>query len=83
MVRHFQEYVEPDDQMPQSMTASMRRVNPTKTEEDKALLPLGESTLNNNLGVPIIVVVTKVSRRYPGKRLSRNDLSGDPKYDSP
>ncbi len=30
-------------------------------DDDKVLLPLGETTLSNNLGIPVIVVVTKVS----------------------
>jgi len=34
---------------------------PATSEEDKVLLPLGENILAQNLGIPIIVVITKVS----------------------
>ena len=70
MVRQFQEYAEPDDNvlMTASMTASViRRSGPNPLHppgagaEDKVLLPLGETTLTKNLGIPVVVVITKVS----------------------
>lgn len=60
MVRQFQEYVEPDE-------SSQRRQNPASRSDDEVLLPLGETTLTHNLGIPIVVVVTKVSPFQPGK----------------
>jgi len=33
-------------------------------DEDKVLLPLDENVLTDNLGIPVVVVVTKVSMRY-------------------
>lgn len=68
MVRFFQEYTEPDENSSGSQVPSHRRdVNPlhptsSTTEEDKVLLPLGEDTLSQNLGIPIVVVITKVRR---------------------
>ena len=32
-------------------------------DEDKVLLPLDENVLTDNLGIPVVVVVTKVSMR--------------------
>lgn len=67
MVRFFQEYTEPDENSSGSQVPSHRRdVNPlhptaSHTEEDKVLRPLGEDTLSQNLGIPIVVVITKVS----------------------
>jgi dynein light intermediate chain 1 len=67
VVRFFQEYTEPDENSSGSQVPSHRRdVNPlhpsaSHTEEDKVLLPLGEDTLSQNLGIPIVVVITKVS----------------------
>lgn len=68
MVRFFQEYTEPDENSSGSQVPSHRRdvnsLHPTAstTEEDKVLLPLGEDTLSQNLGIPIVVVITKVRR---------------------
>lgn len=69
MARQFQEYTEPDDNllMSASMTASVIRRSgpnplhpPGSAGEEKVLLPLGETTLTTNLGIPVIVVITKV-----------------------
>lgn len=59
MVRDFQEYVEPGEDFP----ASPQRRNTTSQEDkdDSVLLPLGADTLTHNLGVPVLVVCTKVS----------------------
>jgi len=67
VVRFYQEYVEPDENSSVSQTSLRRDANPlhpqapATSEEDKVLLPLGENILAQNLGIPIIVVITKVS----------------------
>ena len=61
VVKHFQEYKEPDE----SSSASAQQRKPLKSPEGEVvLLPLGETTLTHNMGVPIIVVITKVSSSY-------------------
>ena len=52
VVKQFQEYVEPgsEEGTPQRRTE----------EEESVLLPLGENTLTHNLGLPMVVVCTKV-----------------------
>lgn len=53
VVKQFQEYTEPgsgEDGTPQ------RR----NEEEEGVLLPLGDNTLTHNLGIPVVVVCTKV-----------------------
>lgn len=59
MIRQFQEYTEPDS----DVTASPQRRNTTtgETDDDDVLLPLGDNTLTHNLGVPMLVVCTKVN----------------------
>ena len=57
VVRQFQEYAEPDE------STEDRRRSGIK-DEDKVLLPLDENVLTDNLGIPIVVVVTKVSMIY-------------------
>lgn len=52
-MRQFQEYAEPDE------TTEDRRRSGIK-DEDKVLLPLDENVLTDNLGLPMVVVVTKV-----------------------
>ncbi|CAH3042197.1 unnamed protein product [Pocillopora meandrina] len=52
IVRQFQEYAEPDE------TTEDRRRSGIK-DEDKVLLPLDENVLSDNLGLPMVVVVTK------------------------
>ncbi|XP_006818435.2 cytoplasmic dynein 1 light intermediate chain 2-like [Saccoglossus kowalevskii] len=56
LIKHFQEYTEPEsgDNSPRRTSA----VTPT-ADEEKVILPLGETTLTHNLGVPIVVVVSK------------------------
>ena len=57
MIKHFQEYQEPDES--NSVDAQQRK--PLKSPEGEAvLLPLGESTLTHNMGIPVVVVITKV-----------------------
>lgn len=52
IVRQFQEYMEPDE------STEDRRRSGIK-DEDKVLLPLDENVLTDNLGIPVVVVVTK------------------------
>ena len=63
-MRQFQEYVEPVEDAPTSRTRAGAS-NPLHPHpgggDEKVLLPLGDDTLTHNLGVPIIVVITKVS----------------------
>jgi len=51
VVKQFQSYVDPEEKV-DPVVASL--------DEDSVALPLGESTLTCNLGVPIVVVCTKV-----------------------
>ncbi|XP_015751671.1 PREDICTED: cytoplasmic dynein 1 light intermediate chain 1-like [Acropora digitifera] len=55
IVRQFQEYVEPDE-------ANEDRRRSGIKDEDRVLLPLDENILSDNLGLPMVVVVTKVSQ---------------------
>lgn len=59
MIRDFQEYVEPGEDFP----ASPQRRNTVSQEDkdDSVVLPLGADTLTQNLGIPVLVVCTKVS----------------------
>lgn len=53
VVKQFQEYVEPgscEDGAPQRRSE----------DEESILLPLGDGTLTHNLGIPVVVVCTKV-----------------------
>jgi len=66
VVRHFQEYVEPNENS-QTVTSPPRRNAPNPLhplgsvgDPDHVLLPLDESTLTHNLGIPIVVAITKV-----------------------
>ncbi|CAH1780135.1 unnamed protein product [Owenia fusiformis] len=64
LVRHFQEYVEPSGDPSNVQSPPRRGPNPlhpsAPSEGDQdVLLPLGENTLTNNLGIPIVVVITK------------------------
>ncbi|XP_022083930.1 cytoplasmic dynein 1 light intermediate chain 1-like isoform X2 [Acanthaster planci] len=59
LVQQFQEYVEPEEG---EDPKSPRRTTAPGTvggEDEKILLPLGETTLTHNLGIPMVVVVTK------------------------
>lgn len=56
VVKQFQEYVEPgssEDGTPQRRSE----------DEESILLPLGDCTLTHNLGIPVVVVCTKVHAR--------------------
>ena len=56
VVRQFQEYAEPDEPTEDRRRSGIK-------DEDKVLLPLDENVLTDNLGIPVVVVVTKVSMR--------------------
>lgn len=59
-VRRWQEYVEPGDELE---TAQLRRTSRHVDGEEEGmdhLLPLPEGVLTRNLGLDIVVVVTKV-----------------------
>jgi len=66
VVRFYQEYVEPDESTSVSQPSLRRDVNPLhptappSTDEEKVVIPLGENILAQNLGIPIVVVLTKV-----------------------
>lgn len=58
VVKQFQEYTEPgsgEDGTPQRRSE----------EEESVLLPLGDNTLTHNLGIPVVVVCTKVHAHRP------------------
>ncbi|KAJ8395213.1 hypothetical protein AAFF_G00034150 [Aldrovandia affinis] len=57
LVRQFQEYAEPGS----NLNVSPQRRNPATPEggEESVVLPLGDSTLTHNLGMPMVVVCTK------------------------
>ena len=69
VIRFYQEYTEPDENSSASQTSLRRDVNPlhprhsstSVSEEDSVVLPLGENILCQNLGIPIVVVITKVT----------------------
>lgn len=60
MVKAFQEYTEPEDANP----SSPQRRAPTAGEDEAVVLPLGENTLTHNLGIPVLIVCTKVNKSF-------------------
>ncbi|XP_068696771.1 cytoplasmic dynein 1 light intermediate chain 2-like [Montipora capricornis] len=52
IVRQFQEYAEPDEPNEDRRRSGIK-------DEDRVLLPLDENVLTDNLGLPMIVVITK------------------------
>ncbi|KPP58911.1 hypothetical protein Z043_123223, partial [Scleropages formosus] len=60
LVRQFQEYMEPGGDL--SSSPQRRNITTSDTDGESVLLPLGESTLTHNLGVPLIVVCTKENK---------------------
>lgn len=55
VIKQYQDYVEPGS------SSSSRLTAPSPGDEsDASVLPLGENVLINNLGIPVIVVLTKV-----------------------
>ncbi|XP_005105824.3 cytoplasmic dynein 1 light intermediate chain 2 [Aplysia californica] len=63
LVRVYQGYTEPGDGPIATQGPPRGEVNPlhppAASSEEEATLPLGELTLSRNLGIPIVVVVTK------------------------
>ncbi|XP_046578274.1 LOW QUALITY PROTEIN: cytoplasmic dynein 1 light intermediate chain 2-like [Haliotis rubra] len=63
LVRFFQEYSAPEEghstSAPHRGDSNPLHPSASATDEEKVLLPLGESTLSQNLGIPIVVVITK------------------------
>lgn len=57
VVKAFQEYTEPEEATP----ASPQRRAPTAGEDEAVVLPLGDNTLTHNLGIPVLIVCTKVN----------------------
>lgn len=66
VVRHFQDYAEPDASKAPTGNSWRQTGNnplhpPSKPDDGKdGLPPLDESILSRNLGIPIVVVITKV-----------------------
>lgn len=70
VVKQFQEYTEPgsgEDGAPQ------RRAE----DEESVLLPLGDGTLTHNLGIPVVVVCTKVETHRNTAGLQRRPHDDD------
>lgn len=59
VIRDFQEYVEPGEDFPAS--PQRRTTASQEDKDDSVVLPLGADTLTQNLGIPVLVVCTKVS----------------------
>lgn len=57
LVKEFQEYVEPEEG---THGSPQRRAPVPGQEEEEVVLPLGENVLTHNLGIPVLVVCTKV-----------------------
>ena len=66
VVKAFQEYAEPEDANP----SSPQRRAPTAGEDEAVVLPLGDNTLTHNLGIPVLIVCTKVNNSYSLKTLT-------------
>ena len=67
VVRCYQAYTEPGDGPIATQGPPRGDINPlhppASGSEEEESLPLGEKTLSRNLGIPIVVVVTKVRLR--------------------
>ncbi|XP_056376082.1 cytoplasmic dynein 1 light intermediate chain 1 isoform X4 [Hyla sarda] len=57
VVRSFQEYVEPGEELP--VSPQRRNTSSQDDRDESVILPLGEDTLTHNLGIPVVVVCTK------------------------
>ena len=69
MVRFFQDYTEPEDNQASSQVPLRGDSNPlhppaVATDDEKVVLPLGDNVLTQNLGIPIVVVLTKVNASF-------------------
>jgi dynein light intermediate chain 1 len=60
-VRRWQSYVEPGDEMETGSPSKRISRNLELDQEKEEFLPLPENTLTRNLGLDLIVVVTKVT----------------------
>ena len=52
-MRQFQEYTDPEEAVEDRRRSGLK-------DEDRVVLPLDENVLTDNLGLPLVVVVTKV-----------------------
>lgn len=57
-MKDFQDYIEPEE----GCQGSPQRRGPltSGSDEDNVALPLGDNVLTHNLGIPVLVVCTKV-----------------------
>jgi Dynein light intermediate chain (DLIC) len=69
VLKQFQEYVEPDEGLSSTVLAGLATPSQSRrptsqsasaSDGDGAMSSLGDNTLTSNLGIPIIVVLTKV-----------------------
>jgi hypothetical protein len=69
VLKQFQEYVEPDEGFSSTVLAGLATPSQSRrpagqsvpaSDNDGAASSLGDNTLTSNLGIPIIVVLTKV-----------------------
>lgn len=70
-MKAFQEYVEPEE----GYQGSPQRRAPPGQDDENVALPLGDNVLTHNLGIPVIVVCTKVSLRE--KSFNKTDIVSD------
>jgi hypothetical protein len=72
VLKQFQEYVEPDEGLSSTVLAGLATPSQSRrpanqsvstSDSDGATSSLGDNTLTLNLGIPIIVVLTKVCQR--------------------
>ncbi|XP_070193034.1 cytoplasmic dynein 1 light intermediate chain 2-like isoform X2 [Littorina saxatilis] len=64
LVRFFQDYTEPEESQSSTPAPPRTDTNPLHpaaqaSDDEKVVLPLGENVLVQNLGIPIVVVLTK------------------------
>lgn len=58
VVKEFQEYTEPEEA---TQGSPQRRAPAGGAEDEEVVLPLGENVLTHNLGIPVLIICTKVS----------------------
>ena len=75
-IRRWQGYVEPGDEM-ESGSPTKRISRNLELDSGEDLLPLPENTLTRNLGLDLIVVVTKV-RKSDSVQGGKGKMSGRP-----
>ena len=71
VIRQFQEYCDPDLESEKQVSVGKRRdtdfnyLHPIVNDDpDKVLVPLEDGTFDKNLGIPIIIVITKVINNF-------------------